>query len=648
MSRALSMLMLGATLGALWVVVSTSSHDLEFFRAPPLVTQAEAAPAARANQTAVPAAPDAPAAPVKKTQGTGRASPPFVKLTPKIMLPPPEKLASAAQQGESVSGPEGSLFEAGTKAITFQGLLTDGSGIPVPGPTVNLEFNIYDTGGTVVVGPITLNGVPISNGIVNVQIPVDPDIYPEAFDGHVRKLGVKVNGGVELLPRLTLTSVPYAFRTNFVGNEELVDHLVLGDAATSAEGSLKVENESGGPGGIGLQGDWAWWDPAVELPQVYLANESAELIVQIYDNGSAGGVPGMGPGGVLRVAGPGGTLFDPGIDVLSSAANGGGEIRGYNSTGAQTVDVTADAGAGGAAMYLSNGSAYTVSIIAKGGGDDGQIHLRVNNEPTAIALMASSRMISTYSSNGDEKVRLWGDQWGSVFFWDQAHERTVLLSASQDSGGELFLYDHLGAQLGVFLDGDSGGTGGLLRLYDSSGAATITLDGEVSGKGRVTTQVLEITGGADLSEQFNVRAEATPRSESTPKQPRAQRTPASGMVVCIAPEHPGELIVSSKAYDRTVAGVISGAGGVESGMLMRQSGSRADGQHPVALTGRVYCLADASYGAIRPGDLLTTSDTPGHAMKVTDHARAQGAILGKAMSSLEAARGLVLILVTLQ
>jgi hypothetical protein len=35
-------------------------------------------------------------------------------------------------------------------------------------------------------------------------------------------------------------------------------------------------------------------------------------------------------------------------------------------------------------------------------------------------------------------------------------------------------------------------------------------------------------------------------------------------------------------------------------------------------------------------------------MKVTDHAQAQGAILGKAMTSLEAGEGLVLVLVSLQ
>jgi len=118
--------------------------------------------------------------------------------------------------------------------------------------------------------------------------------------------------------------------------------------------------------------------------------------------------------------------------------------------------------------------------------------------------------------------------------------------------------------------------------------------------------------------------------------------------VSIDPHTPGELQVSADAYDRRVAGVISGAGGVRPGMMMGQDGTLADGEYPVALTGRVYVHADASYGAIEPGDLLTTSDTPGHAMRVTDHDRAGGAVLGKAMTSLKSGQGLVLLLVTLQ
>jgi hypothetical protein len=68
----------------------------------------------------------------------------------------------------------------------------------------------------------------------------------------------------------------------------------------------------------------------------------------------------------------------------------------------------------------------------------------------------------------------------------------------------------------------------------------------------------------------------------------------------------------------------------------------------VALSGRVYCLADASHGPIEPGDLLTTSDNPGHAMKATDPDRSHGAVIGKAMTPLAEDQGLILVLVNLQ
>lgn len=154
----------------------------------------------------------------------------------------------------------------------------------------------------------------------------------------------------------------------------------------------------------------------------------------------------------------------------------------------------------------------------------------------------------------------------------------------------------------------------------------------IRAEGAIQTDLLEITGGADLAEPFDVGGDE----------------PLPGSVVVIDADRPGKLKLSAQAYDRTVAGIVSGAGGVRPGMVMAQSGTIADGSHHVALTGRVYCLCDASARPIRPGDLLTTSDTPGHAMRADDAGRAQGAILGKAMTSLEGGQGLVLVLVSLQ
>lgn len=154
--------------------------------------------------------------------------------------------------------------------------------------------------------------------------------------------------------------------------------------------------------------------------------------------------------------------------------------------------------------------------------------------------------------------------------------------------------------------------------------------------GNLQTTILTIVGGADIAEPFNIHADS----------PIATIRP--GMVVSIDPARTGELRVASTAYDHTVAGIISGANGVNPGLTLAQPGSIADGKHPVAMTGRVWVLADAASSPIRPGDLLTSSDNPGHAMKATDRSRAGGATIGKAMSSLDAGTGYVLVLVNLQ
>lgn len=146
-----------------------------------------------------------------------------------------------------------------------------------------------------------------------------------------------------------------------------------------------------------------------------------------------------------------------------------------------------------------------------------------------------------------------------------------------------------------------------------------------------SVRVLTIRGGADLAEPF----------------PMSQKSVPSGAVVSIDPEHPGQLKMSARAYDKKVAGIVSGANGIKPGISMIDEQQLDPGEN-VALSGRVYVKANNSAGQIQPGDLLTTSDVPGEAMKAADHERAQGSILGKAMTELNQATGTVLVLVTLQ
>jgi hypothetical protein len=202
--------------------------------------------------------------------------------------------------------------------------------------------------------------------------------------------------------------------------------------------------------------------------------------------------------------------------------------------------------------------------------------------------------------------------------------------ASQRTSGpnqfDLALYTGFNPRLTVLASGNVG-------IGTTNPGALLEVNGNTIIDNNLSTATLTIRGGADLAEPFNITA--------------GKSEVPQGAVVVIDEQNPGHLKLSDSPYDTRVAGVVSGANGVNPGIQMHQQGILEGGKN-VALTGRVYVQADTSNGAIKPGDMLTTSSTPGHAMKVSDHVRAQGAILGKAMTALSEGQGMVLVLVTLQ
>jgi hypothetical protein len=93
------------------------------------------------------------------------------------------------------------------------------------------------------------------------------------------------------------------------------------------------------------------------------------------------------------------------------------------------------------------------------------------------------------------------------------------------------------------------------------------------------------------------------------------------------------LAKSSRPYDHRVAGVISDA--TRAGLVIggsHPSDIERKDVMPIALAGRVLTKVTAENGAIRAGDLLTTSTTAGYAMKATT----PGHTLGKALQSFDA------------
>jgi hypothetical protein len=159
----------------------------------------------------------------------------------------------------------------------------------------------------------------------------------------------------------------------------------------------------------------------------------------------------------------------------------------------------------------------------------------------------------------------------------------------------------------------------------------VSVSGNITSTGTITaTTDVIITGGSDCAEHFDTSDEAS-------AQP--------GTILVI--DDDGSLRQSERAYDKRVAGVVSGAGEYRPAIVLDRKES-ARSRVPVALVGKVYCKADADYGPIGVGDLLTTSDRPGFAMKAGDPSKAFGAVIGKALHPLSAGQGLIPILVALQ
>jgi hypothetical protein len=182
---------------------------------------------------------------------------------------------------------------------------------------------------------------------------------------------------------------------------------------------------------------------------------------------------------------------------------------------------------------------------------------------------------------------------------------------------------------GVGVQGQSFGTGQAGKFI-----------GDVQVTGNLTAQdcqfrninaSVDITlSGADCAEDFEVAS-------------GEHIAPGSVMVI----DEDGALRQCSQAYDKRVAGVISGAGDLKPGIILGKDRSPGE-RMPVALIGTVYCKVDAQYSPVDVGDLLTSSPTLGHAMKAHDPLKAFGSVIGKALRPFKQGQGLIPILIALQ
>jgi hypothetical protein len=167
---------------------------------------------------------------------------------------------------------------------------------------------------------------------------------------------------------------------------------------------------------------------------------------------------------------------------------------------------------------------------------------------------------------------------------------------------------------------------GNVKLTAGSGAAITYADG--------TSQTTAWTGvlcGGDYAEAVRVAG--------------SKKVYEPGDVLVIGKGDQGEVERAAEPYSTMVAGVFA----TKPGAIGRRQSLQKDAEDiPMAMVGIVPTKVSAENGPIHRGDLLVTSSTAGYAMKGTDRSRFVGAVIGKAMGSLETGTGVIEVLVTLQ
>lgn len=492
------------------------------------------------------------------------------------------------------------LAQAQTTAFAYQGKLSN-AGSPANG-SFDLQFKLFDAGGAQVGATFTDPNVTVTNGAFTVQLD-----FGAVFDGSARylEIGVRPAGCVPpncvayaiLSPRQPITSTPYAVRS---ANSAAADGLSA--ACVNCVLSNQIQSVDGAQvtGAIPVEsvpvGSNNYIQNTASLPPARRTGGGQPgTSFNIDGDGVIGGSLTIGaqlPLGRLRV-------HDPGNFAAMYLSTGSG------TEGPATFRLQADSGllGQGRSFVLFDDFAAKYRMVINGAGNIGfgtttplgSLHAHSSGPTSNLVLSTGS------GTEGPARFRLQTD------------------SGLFGQGNSFVIFDDFASQYRMVING-SGNVG--------FGTTTPTAKLHVIGTSK--TGVLEITGGSDLAEYFELTEDAKP-----------------GLVVAIDPQRPGKLALARGAYNRRVAGVISGANNLSAGMVLPDLAA-SENSSPVALSGRVWVYCDATRHPIQPGDLLTTSSIPGHAMKVINHTKAQGAIIGKAMTMLNSGRGLVLVLVTLQ
>ncbi len=199
----------------------------------------------------------------------------------------------------------------------------------------------------------------------------------------------------------------------------------------------------------------------------------------------------------------------------------------------------------------------------------------------------------------------------------------------------------------------AGAVGANVPIHFFTGGGAVDERLTILGTGNVgigvsnPTSKLHVVGTANITGDVTVGGNIGAKYQDVAEWVETGEPLEMGTVVIVAASVIDQVVPSQQAYDTRVAGAVSR----QPGLIL---GERGDSKSLIAQSGRVRIKVDATYGAIKAGDLLVTSPTPGHAMlskpmKIGKQLlHRPGTLVGKALEGLPNGRGEILVLLTLQ
>ena len=553
---------------------------------------------------------------------------------------------------------------AQSSSFTYQGRLTDG-GTAADG-NYDLQFALWDSlsGGTQIGSTQTLNTVAVSNGVFTVSL----DFGASSFPGANRFLEIRARqtgstGFIILEPRQQVTATPYAVRSDSAGSADTATSAMTATNATNATTATNATQLGGVAATQYVQtGDSRLSDARTPTAgsSNYVQNSTNQQLgtnFNISGNGTLGGnliangKIGIGASSPLRPLQIGPSInslftFEP-MDTSPNA----GYIRFGDNTGwklhigrsrekSAANGGTLNTGTTGALMTIQDNGAVGIGVTSP----TFRLHV-VDPANTGLRVTTNSAggTVASFGANGDfqiDAVNVFGGRFivkqnGNVGVGNVANNSSKLYvqaDPTQNSvavlGAHTFGTGVWGAsQTGVAVVAHSD-SGNLMEGYNSGPGTKF----HISNNGTYTA-------GSDFAEAMPARGG---KDNYEPGDVLIVSAGASGMV--------GK---ARRPNDVRLAGVYS----TRPGMLGadKNGTSRVDPDDlPVAIVGIVPTKVSTENGPIQVGDLLTTSSTPGYAMKASPirvggaRLYRTGTILGKALEPLEEGKGIIKVLVTLR